>query len=432
MKRIDQLVSAVKSHSGKKALGKALSVSVLNQVVSSGTNFVLGIYLVRILSPAEFGLYGIGFAISLFYFGIGHFLFLTQMVVHMPDRAPEDRLPYAGRMFLLVALFCTATLFLFTLLLMAGGFIWESVVRHAEFASAIMAASIAYLLKDFFVRHAYNVRRETWALIIHGAIACVIAILLWLHHLLVTSFSVGTALWIYALAQLSGAIIGYLLARLPLEGHQMNALFGDLREAWHGGKWASITNLALFARAQSHTIVAAALLGPVGVAKLNAARLLVTPAVMLTPALSQVAMPRLAAVRGQQGMSHLMRLGQWVTSALLVVALLYSTILLFGYDFIVDKVLGENYQDLFLITVLWCLYTCLLALRNGAEIIGQVLKKFKRLSSANTYSAIVSLIATYWLTVGYGLSGALIGLITGEAVLILLAYSILKNSREEA
>ena len=102
-------------------------------------------------------------------------------------------------------------------------------------------------------------------------------------------------------------------------------------------------------------------------------------------------------------MSHLMRLGEWVTSALLVDALLYSTILLFCYDFIVDKVLGENYQDLFLITVLWCLYTCLLALRNGAEMIGQVLKKFKRLSSANTYSAIVSLIATYWLTVSLSL-----------------------------
>ncbi len=430
MKRISEFISTTKARQGKKALGKALSVSALNQVVSSGTNFALGIYLVRMLPPAEFGLYGIGFAISLFYFGIGYSLFLTQMVVHMPDRAPEDRVPYAGRMFLLVALFCTATLLLFTLLLVVGSFIWESVVRHAEFASAIMAASVAYLFKDFFVRHAYNVRRETWALIIHGAIACSMAILLWLQYWFITSFSVETALWIYAMAQVSGAILGYLLTRLPVAGHQMNALFGDLRESWHGGKWASITNLVYFARTQAHTIVVAALLGPVGVAKLNAARLLVTPAVMLTPALSQVAMPRLAAARSQ-GVRHLMSLERWVTSALLVVALLYSAILLGGYDFIVDKVLGENYQDLFLITVLWCFYTCLLALRNGAEMIGQVLKKFKRLSSANTYSAIVSLIATYWLTVGYGLPGTLIGLITGEAILILLAYSILKNSLDE-
>lgn len=428
MKRISEFIGIIKAHQGKKVLGKALSVSALNQLVSSGTNFVLGIYLVRMLPPAEFGLYGIGFAISLFYFGIGNSLFLTQMVVHMPDRAPEARVPYAGRMFLLVALFCTITLLLFTLLLAIGGYIWESVVRHAEFASAIMTASVTYLFKDFFVRHAYNVRRESWALSIHGAIACIMAILLWLHHLFVTSFSAETALWIYALAQVSGAILGYLLARLPVAGHQVNTLFGDLRESWHGGKWASITNLVYFARTQAHTIVVVFLLGPIEVAKLNATRLLVTPATILTPALSQIAMPRLASAR-EQGERRLIVLGRLVALTLLTIALFYCVILLGNYDFIVDIVLEDSYQDLFVITALWCLYTCLLAIRNSAEMIGQVRKEFIRLSSANTFSAFVSLAATYWLTFLYGVSGALMGLIVGEIILIILFYRFVVGSK---
>jgi len=428
MKKISEFINAIKARQGKKTLGKALSVSALNQVVSSGTNFALGIYLVRMLPPDEFGLYGIGFAISLFYFGIGNALFLTQMVVNMPDRAPEDRVPYAGRMFLLVALFCTVTLLLFTLLLAVGGFIWESVVRHAEFASAIMMASVTYLFKDFFIRHAYNIRRETWALSIHGAIACTMAILLWLQHWFVTSFSVETALWIYAMAQVSGAILGYLLAKLPVVGHQMSVLFGDLRESWHGGKWASITNLVYFARTQAHTIVVVFLLGPIEVAKLNATRLLVTPATMLTPALSQVAMPSLASVRGQDE-RRLMALGRLVTFVLLVVLLLYSAILMGGYNFIVNTVLGDNYPDLFVITALWCLYTCLLAVRNCVEMIGQALKEFRRLSDANTFSAFISLAATYWLTLLYGLPGALIGLAIGEIVLIILVYRFVVGSK---
>lgn len=430
MKIIYKLINAVQSHPGKKALGKSLSISALNQAVSSGTNFLLGIYLMRMLTPLDFGLYGIGFAISLFYFGFGNALFLIQMVVHMPDKAPEDRLPYAGRMFLLVAIFCTVTILLTILLLIVSGSMWESIVLHEELAYAILASSVAYLLKDFFVRHAYSLNRETWALTIHVVMACIMVFLFWLQFQLMFFLNVERALWIYAVAQASGALLGYLLTRLPVADHQLSVLLEDLREAWHGGKWASINNLTLFARAQAHTIVVTVLMGPVAVAKLNAARLLVTPVVMLTPALSQVAIPRLAVKRGQ-GKDHLMRLGRWITSTLLTVALVYSAILLSGYDFIANKILSEKYQDLFLITVLWCLYTYFLALRNGVEMIGQVLKKFKCLSSANTYSAIISLIATYLLTVGYGLSGALIGLIIGEAALAFFIYRILKISGEK-
>lgn len=424
MKKISKLLGVIKSHPGKKALGKALSVSVLNQVVSSGTNFALGIYLVRTLPPAEFGLYGIGFAVSLFYAGIGHALFLMQMVIHTPNKVPEDRLPYAGRMFLLVALFCSITVLLGILVFLVGCFVWEPVTRYAEFASAIMAASVAYLLKDFFVRHAYNVRRETWALAIHSATAFTTAGLLLMQYRFITSFNSEMAMWIYATAQISGAWLGYLFARLPVAMRPRSALYADLREAFLGGKWASITILVYFARTQAHTIVVASLLGSVGVAKLNAARLLVTPAVMLTPALGQVAMPRLAAVR-EQSERRLMTLGLLITFALLVVVLLYCALLLGSYDWIVDKILGENYQGLFVMIALWCLYTCLLALRNGAEMVGQVLKKFRDLNRANIYGAIVSLIVTYWLTVGYGLTGALIGLAMGEIVLIILLYYLL-------
>lgn len=423
IKRIVDLINAIKAREGKIVLAKALSVSVLNQVVSSGTNFALGVYLVRMLPPSEFGLYGIGFAISLFYFGIGHSLFLTQMVVHTPEKHPDDRVPYAGRMFLLVSLFCAATILLIALLLLTANLVWESVAQHTQLASAIMAASITYLLKDFFVRHAYNVRRESLALLIHAVIACTMAVLLWLQYQYVKDISVELALRIYAVAQASGAILGYISSRLPVANHQRCQLFDDLDEAWHGGKWASITNLVYFARTQAHTIVVASLLGPVGVATLNAARLLVTPAIMVTPALSQVTMPRLAAARSQ-GDDRLKNLGRWVSFALLVIALLYSAILLGGYGTIVNKIYGEKYQEIFMITVLWCLYACLLALRNGAEMTGQVLKEFKYLSSANTYSTIITLIVSYSLTVNFGLFGAMIGLILGEIVLIILISKI--------
>jgi len=84
-------------------------------------NFLFGLYLVRNLPPVEFGLYGIGFAITLFYAGIGNAMFLTQMVVHIPNKAAEDREPYAARICLIMMLFCLVTAFLLVVLVYAGG-----------------------------------------------------------------------------------------------------------------------------------------------------------------------------------------------------------------------------------------------------------------------------------------------------------------------
>ena len=428
MLRVGEFVSAINAQKGKKAIGKAVSVSVFNQAVSSATNFALGIYLVRMLSPEEFGLYGIGFAISLLYSGMGNALFLTQMVIHTPDKPPEERLRYAGRMFILVTLFCVATVIVIAPLSLALGHIWGAFARYEQFLIAVTPASVTYLLKDFFVRHAYNSRRETWALFINSTVATAMALLIVLQPLLIATINAEVALCVYAIAQASGAILGYRLAKLPL-AHRQSELLGDLREALQGGKWASITNLVYFARTQAHTVVVASLLGPGGVAKLNAARLLVTPAIMLTPALSQVAMPRLAAARGQ-GTDRLQSLGKWITFTLLSVALLYSALLIGGYDFIVDKVLGGRYHNLFFITILWCLYTCLLALRNGTEMIGQVLKRFKSLSKANTFGAIATLLATYWLTVSYGLTGTLVGYLMGEALLTVIILLYINNNQK--
>src|SRR3954463_1609374 len=51
---------------------KALSTSLLNQALSSATNFALSFALVRILSTTDYGSYTIGIAVCYLYAGIGN------------------------------------------------------------------------------------------------------------------------------------------------------------------------------------------------------------------------------------------------------------------------------------------------------------------------------------------------------------------------
>lgn len=400
-----------------KFISQAFFISVFNQMMSSSINFVLGIYLVRTLTPAEFGLYNISFAICLFFTGMGSAMLLTQMVVFTPDRAPEDQPRYAACIFVLVIAFCIATLLFLNLIFFFDNLLCKLVIQHTYYI-AVAAASVACLLKEFFIRYAYNIRKEIWALFVNGSLAIFLIIMLWIQNFYSSRLTIEKVLSIYAAAHLCAVIVGQRLVRLQFRGITKRVLLVDFREAWQGGRWACLTNLVYFARIHAHTFIVMILIGPMGVATLNAARLLVTPAAMLTPAISQILMPRLATLRAY-GSHKVTKVGLIISMGLLILALIYSTVLLSAYEYIIPLIIGNNnYPDLFIITLWWCGYVCILGVRNGSELSNQVLKKFKYLSFANSVSAIVSLVATYALTVIYNLTGAQVGLLIGEIVLI--------------
>lgn len=409
-----------------KSLGKALSISVLNQIVSSATNFGLGIYLVRVLPPAEYGLYGIGFAISLFFAGIGNALFLIQMVVHTPDKPLADRLPYAARMLLAVIGFSAMSFLLSTFIFGVGGFASQFLRQYSQYGIAVTAASTAYLVKEFFVRHAYNNRKESWALAIHGTLAASLILLLIGQHFEKQTLTVIEALWAYALAHVAASLHGFRLASLPLRSATRQAMVTDHREAWRGGKWAMSTNFVYFLRAHAHTIIVAGSIGPIGVAQLNAARLFITPAVMLTPALSQIFMPRMAQARCDS-LPKLYHTGRVFSEVLLLVAVLYSVLLLLAFDLLSPFVVGAKYGQLFWLVTAWCVHACILSLRNGQEITFQILKAFKKQLLANSISSVITLIAVASAIKIFGIAGAVIGLILGEISLVVIFFTLKKE-----
>lgn len=411
------------------SLSKAISISVLNQAVSSGTNFILGIYLVRVLTPEQFGLYGIGFAISLFYAGIGSSLFLTQMVVNAPDKPLDERLTYAASMGKAVAVFCALTVLISLLVLPGLGAIWPWFGNYTKYGFAVTAASVGYLLKDFFVRHAYTTRKEIWALEINVAVAASLAVLLMLQYQQSIEIMATGALCIYALCHLAAAATGQILSQLPLLAVQGNKVLRDTQEAWVQGRWALMTTMMYSLRTQAYIFVTAWGVGPSGVAYLNAARLLVTPASMLTPAISQVFMPRLAELR-KYGRGRVVKVGTLFTVLLLGVALIYSGTLLVLLNHVVPLVLGTKYDSVFGIVFGWSVVMCFLAVRNGGELILQALKSFRSLMIVNAVSALIAIIAVVGLLGFVGLYGPVYGLALAELFLAVVYIWIIYNNEE--
>jgi O-antigen/teichoic acid export membrane protein len=412
-------------------LGKAFSISLLNQAVSSGTNFAMGLYLVRFLTPMEFGLYGIGFAISLYYSGIGISLFHTQMVVHVPDKASEDRLPYAARILAAITIFSFLMALVGLLIHFMGKTLFACAVRYECLVFPITAASISFLFKEFFIRHSYTAKKEIWALIINSAVAFSLGVLLLFQYYSETKFSTERALCYYAISNQLGAVAGFFLVRLPIGTVRRKKVEEDLREAWRGGRWAVGAGSIIWLQSQAYTYLTAGVLGPAGVGYANAAQMLIKPFLMLLPAINQMSMPVLAALN-RHGRQKAVKVGFLITTGLLFSAMIYATMVIIFEDRIVTFVLGSQFSRLRPIILGWTFVLFLMLLRDGAENILQAMKNFRTLMLTYIVSAGVTIFSAIVLMKSFGVIGSILGMGVGEFILASLLWRIVLIERNKS
>lgn len=418
--KIKELISTPKRIKHLKSIGKSLSLSLTNQVISSATNFLLGIYLVRVLSPKDYGLYSIGFTACLFYTGIGNALFLTQMIVHTPEKAIEDRLAYTSRIFIIVMTFCLSTIIGILAMVYLGKIIWPQIAEYEDFTIAVTAASIGYLLKEFFIRNAYNMRKEHWAIVVNLTIAASMILLMgYLQYYIKKTITINSSLWICSLSYIIAAIGGYICSKFPQNSIQFKKIILDCREAFNGGVWSVVAHIIISLRTQAHIMILTSMMGPLAVAKLNASKIFVTPASMLTPALTQIFLPRVAMARHQdKNKAHIFTFG--FTAILFTIAVFYSISILISFNYISEIIVGKKYDSLFWLVFGWCIYICLSALNSGLEIALIGFKLFKKQAEINAWAALLAVVLVIIFVKQFGEIGALIGLSISEFIVVLI------------
>ncbi|QCB47788.1 hypothetical protein [Hydrogenophaga sp. PAMC20947] len=398
---------------------KALSTSIINQGLSSVSNFAFGIYLVKELTPSDFGFYGIALAISLFLAGLGNSVFLTQMVVNFGDKEEDDRLPYLARMlagltlFSIVLVSITFILFLITSYAFQG----ENLQTISFFSTAI--ASLGFLYKDFFIRKSYTLQKESNAVIINAWVAMSMLAIVFSLKLLKIEINSNYALLIYGGSNAIGAIIGFTRSEISMKNLEFGKILIDAKESWRGGGgWYVLVTIANAIQTQAHTITGALLMGPIGVATMNAAKLYLTPPFVLLPAINQVILPRMVAQR--KNILSTKNTGYAVSLLLIFVTLAYIAPLVFFFEPISKLLTSGKYEDLDGTMYGWCFAALMVAARSGAALHNHAIKQFKKFFYASAISGFFSIIISFILINIYGPIGGPIGLGLGEIVVIII------------
>lgn len=406
----------------KKKLALPITVALANQAISSGANLLFTLYLVSVLSVAEFGIYGIGSSIILFYSGIGGALFVTQMVVHLPEKKSCDRSSYAARMLGALTIFSfVAGLFFLLTLSIAIVFDWVP-KKYAVLLLAIGCASISTLLKDFFLRYSYSLRSEVSAVYINLAFAfgLIVAILShgWLYK---SDYAAFSAFIFITCGNLLGIAVGVIVCSINPSFTDGKKITSDFRDAWAEGYWAVLGGLIVWTQSQAYVYIMAFFAGPAAVGMANAARLFITPATFFGIAATQILTPRMASLRVENPV-RLLQMNQKLTFVIGALAGVYAILCLGSYEYIAQHLLAEKYQNIFLLVAGWCLVLIFQFMRIGSSVTLQVQKKFKVIAINNLVSAIVAMLLSGFMFEYYGLSAGIIGMAIGEFILAVLLY----------
>ncbi|WP_242371204.1 lipopolysaccharide biosynthesis protein [Anaeromyxobacter sp. SG26] len=425
------LSAASKAGRSVRIGARPFATSVLNQALSSATSFAIAFVLLRWLSPSDYGAYGIGMSICYFYAGVGNAAIITQMVVHFPDRPVEERRHYAARMMVALALACGTTLLVVALAASSFRAALSDRAPALALALAVALAAVCYLLKDFFIRFAYTSRAETDALIVNGVAAATLALALSGAWLLRWELDAAGALLVFALSQSSGVLAGLWKAKLPLRAVRWTALVEDAREAWGHGRWALGGVAVSWLQTQGYAYVTLASLGAEGVGRANAARLLISPFLLLTPAINQVIMPRLAEHRAQDP-RNAVRVASRVTLASLGFAVLYAVVLILSTGTMVPFVLGPKYSGMTALVAAWCVVLVCTLLRDGAANLFYAMKQFRAVTVTNAISASAALVATLVLVRALGGPGAVLGSAVGEIFLAAMLWERVRSASPQS
>jgi O-antigen/teichoic acid export membrane protein len=404
--------------------GKALSVSVINQGVSSGTNFLLALVFIQWMDAQDFGSYGIAIASVLLFSGVGNALLLTQMVVHLPARLVADRPGYLGRYFVLVLGLAAALL----ALVLVAALILQRGLQEPSLARLILVSGMAaagYLGKDYFIRICYSLRREGAALAINVAIATAAG------AMLLTFGELGVkgaeqAVTVYAFGQWCGVVVGLLVCWRQLHFRRVGSMGEVVREAMAGGRWALGGVLVTWLQSQAYVYTTAMFAGASGVGYANAARIFVAPLLMAAPALNQVTVPRLASLRGL-GDASVAKAGQQVTALVLVGGLAYVAILTVLYPAAIAFVLPDSYEGVGPLVLAWCVVVLAQLGRDGASTLMQVFHQFRRLTLFAAAVACLAIPVTALLASSFGAGGAVWATAMAELGLALILWQWIRR-----
>ena len=403
-----------------------VAVTLADQCLVSGVNFLSNILLVRFLGLEEFGRFTLLWMIALFVNSLLYAAIIQPMLTLGPKRSEAEAPVYYGAV---IALELAAAAIAFVAIAIS---IEASALAVPEWgirglAIPLAAATVSCLMQDFLRRYLF-VRGRTFFAAVNDAVRYIGQLIL-LYTVAATfsgGLTVARALWVIAAAAMLGSAHGVLylgtVAWSPL------VLWESLLSHWRVARWLLPSALMYWTTGQAFYIAAGAMLGTVVVGTLRAAQAIVGVVHILLMGMDNFAPAQASAIFHQQGGAALRRYLWSLTWKISMLVLPLFLLIYLNSGEIGRLMYGVEYHqlDLFLLGFSVCYFVALLNAILGvwALAIESTKAVFISLVAATMFTAL----AAYPLALLVGTGGVIVGFLLVEFIRCMVLFNALTRN----
>jgi O-antigen/teichoic acid export membrane protein len=390
------------------------TLTLVDQAIVSGSNFITGVILVRGLGLVEFGRFTIAYAILLLANSV-QLSFISSPMITLGSlcATPEERRRFVRGIFGVQIIFCAIT----SVLAVAGTAVYiairASAGAHAgatDFMLPFASAVVAFLMQDWLRRYYFTVGKASaslWNDAISYIGQVIILCPLWWTHCL----TINTALWSIAATSGAAFAIGAVLERL-------GCTRGETREAWRQSHAISIdlgiSNQLQWLVYQGAMLIGAGVVGPQAAGGVRATQNIIGPVNVAYQAMENIVPVRAAEEMKRGGIERvsafLFRFGAIGFAALLV---FFLTAALFSRQFL-SFFYGPQLHAYAAVLDLQMLYFLLTWPIRQVSFLFRTIRSTRPILIASILAAIISLVLVYPAVRAFGAIGIMLAAVAAQ------------------
>lgn len=395
-------------------------MSILDQGIYSGANFVSAIILARWQQPHDYGVYSVAFAAFLFLSGIYTGMVLEPVTIFAPSRFNLDQHDYVYKQIVihfLAALPLSAIMFICCL------FIRDNLLQNV---CQFVSLALPFMLLPGFGRRMYYIDHKP-----AGAFICSLIYAATLFAGLSLSWKSNN---FSVLKFFMFMAIGGLLSVLPLARQAISFKKDPIdssktaleiaRVYWGLGKWIVLGMFFLLLSELMPVLIITALSGLKSAGIFKALQNLIQPMVQIETALSLAGLPVLASEFTRKNFSSFRRTGFVLMGSMTGLAVLYALILWFWRDEIASMLYRgrlDAYADLIL---LFGLVPILIGLFSGYSLSVRVFQMKQVYVLSGIIPFIFGVPVCYYLTQRHGVAGVVVGVVFIQLVIFIVNFAL--------
>jgi O-antigen/teichoic acid export membrane protein len=401
-------------------------LTLLDQGITSFSNFLTGVIIARSCTKEEFGIYAVAFSIVIIMVEIQTRLISNPYMVYIKSNIVGSKNKYSGSTLLHQLVFSVVITGLFLIILRL--FLNFQNNNKEIISDSLLAFSIAalfILLKEFGRRIYLALLEPKRAIVIDGlAFFIQIAGLLILGKLGILSIKMA-----FVIIGISSALVTiiWFLSFYHQFSISLNRAISDLKLNWEFGKWLFIAGAAAALSSRAYIWMLTAFRGPAEVAVLAACLGVILLANPVLLGLENYFGPQLIQTYINKGILRLRlvieRYSIWIGFIMLFYC---SVIFLFGENILI-LIYGDKYSGFKLILFILSIKVFFLAITLPAGSSFYAFRKPKVHTKISIFSLVSTCTFGFFLVKQIGILGAALGLVFSDLIASLARYFYYRN-----